>query len=428
MEAYPRTEPQSNAPGNPGAFVVALSHHLTPDDGGTHESLERVSGAELREFHAPTVPLPLPRNTARRRARSDRSTARSVRAAAAGGSAPSARAPRADRRKWTADVYTARNRRPFRAAPVAAPSTAVAGELAGTTANSRSLARAAAAGWKELLARYEWKFFITLTFRDNARGHEPAPEAAEKAVRAWVSEIHEQLYASATPAVADFTDLVGIRYAVAIERGQDLRINCHLLLAGGDRVGQARWEPWSRRWFAMRGCCRIARPRNQGDVAGYCAKYTVKGGDVELRSTWEDKRERLREVEAPLFDGPRPPGLEIVQSSELLRASNAASWRWAAQYATGYEIAPGSTGPERDAGESTPAAHLAIASQRDAAGVLLFPELSVACSAERIPTANKTGARSVTRRAARQFARYHSYMSRNSKHIAVVCSLTAIAS
>jgi len=279
-------------------------------------------------------------------------------------------------------------------------------------------------GWQELLSYFEWKLFVTLTFRGNANGKEPAPEAAEKAVRAWLSEIHEELYGLRRSPSPSLTEVFGIRYAIAIERGRDGRLHCHLLLAGGDRVGRARWEPWSRRWFDRHGYCRIERPRSQADVAGYCAKYIMKGGDVELRSTWEDRAEYQRSLEAPLFDGPRHVGTEIVQSSDLLHAESADRLRRAARFVIDQEIASGSTGPERDAGACAPV---------DSGWLFSVPPPDCTGASPSHPgaehaSASKTGAvSSVRSRLQRRSARYQTMMLSRSNHIAVGRSSAAIA-
>jgi hypothetical protein len=186
----------------------------------------------------------------------------------------------------------------------------------------------AAKSWAEdLLACYEWKLFVTLTFRPNANHEEPAPEAAEKAARAWLAEIHQELYGDVTMTApqrcerSDGTEYwqgapVGIRYVLAIERGKtDRHVHCHMLLAGGDAVGHARWEPWADRWRERHGYIRIEKPENKAAVQTYCSKYVIKGGELQLSSTWEDARARERELEAPLFQA-QAVGQEITPSAE----------------------------------------------------------------------------------------------------------------
>src|SRR5258708_2497450 len=77
------------------------------------------------------------------------------------------------------------------------------------------LTRAAKAWAEELLSCYEWKLFVTLTFRPGANHREPAPEAAEKATRAWLAAIHEELYGAENFETADGAP-IGIRYVLAI--------------------------------------------------------------------------------------------------------------------------------------------------------------------------------------------------------------------
>jgi len=39
------------------------------------------------------------------------------------------------------------------------------------------------------------------------------------------------------------------------------------------------------KWHGFAGFARIEVPRQQDCVAGYCAKYVIKGGEIELSPT-----------------------------------------------------------------------------------------------------------------------------------------------
>ncbi len=252
----------------------------------------------------------------------------------------------------------------------------------------------------EMLSRYKWELFNTHTFG----GYAPHPERAKKAVEHFMRRVHVDLYGERFDAAHN------IPYVVTVERGRiGKRTHAHALVSGGDRVAEADWQKFSAWWQEACGYAWFQAPRSVEDVRGYVASYiSKKDSDVDICSTWEDECQRespaasycdrtgwrslvaarrrvagLPELPAgqsgPLFE----TGIEIVQSSELLRSSNCASWRRAAFYATDHGVAPGSNGPERDAGASAPAVSTP-------AGACLFPELSASCSAPGMPAASKT--------------------------------------
>jgi hypothetical protein len=168
------------------------------------------------------------------------------------------------------------------------------------------------------LANYKWCFFITLTFRETQ-----GAESIERAIKRFVRFIHENVFGE----IHDVRDLFGVRYFPAIERGSQGRLHAHLMICGGEILGEvlakARWEPWAKWWRRNYGVWnKIEEPRSQNDVAAYCTKYMLKGEETgfELCSTWADERDRRKRNEAPLIEG-RKIGVEVVRSAELERSA-----------------------------------------------------------------------------------------------------------
>jgi hypothetical protein len=164
----------------------------------------------------------------------------------------------------------------------------------------------------EMLANYQWTWFITLTFREHMGGE----EMLERETKKFMAWLHERCFGD----LSDVRDLFGIRYFMAIQRGTNgtHRLHVHLLVAGGARLSNARWEEWSKHWNKLHGYIRIERPRSQPDVAAYCARYITREPEsgFDLRSTWADAEERRAEKEAPLFK-PFKHGVEVTVSAAL---------------------------------------------------------------------------------------------------------------
>jgi len=169
-----------------------------------------------------------------------------------------------------------------------------------------------------LLSNYPWAYFITLTFRESL-----GPEAIERAIRRFTRFVHQNVFGEFDP-VRDVRDLYGVRYFPAIERGRHgtQRLHAHVLICGGEVLGErltnARWDPWRKWWNKEYGGLQMDPPESQGDVAAYCAKYILKGDEssFELHSTWADERDRRMRAEAPLLEE-RKVGIDVTRSAEL---------------------------------------------------------------------------------------------------------------
>ncbi len=168
------------------------------------------------------------------------------------------------------------------------------------------------------LSNYPWSYFVTLTFRQQL-----GPEAIERAIKRFTRFVHQNVFGEFDP-VRDVRDLYGVRYFPAIERGRHgtQRLHAHVLICGGEVLGErltnARWDPWRKWWNKEYGGLQVDPPESQGDVAAYCAKYILKGDEssFELHSTWADERDRRMRAEAPLLEE-RKVGIDVTRSAEL---------------------------------------------------------------------------------------------------------------
>lgn len=130
--------------------------------------------------------------------------------------------------------------------------------------------------WAELLNRWLWDWFATLTFRDD-----PHPEKADKLFRVWVSKLNRKLYG-----VRWAKHGKGVRWVRATELQRRGVIHYHVLM-GGDRLPNERRLDWMDTWNELAGFARIEVPENAGAVVGYCSKYVVKGGEIDMSPTLE---------------------------------------------------------------------------------------------------------------------------------------------
>ena len=140
-------------------------------------------------------------------------------------------------------------------------------------------------GWAELLTRFKWDHFCTLTF-----AHDVYEGTAHRRLRRFMHYINRKLY--------------GVRYtkrsariygAIAMERGTNERIHFHALLGGTSGLA-GRWL--NRLWESEGvggGFARCFPFRENSGAEEYCAKYTVKGGSVDihgeplLRNAFDDR-------------------------------------------------------------------------------------------------------------------------------------------
>src|SRR5713101_3529519 len=135
MPAYPNPEPQSNTKQHPLRQTDHEYWLRRPENGASDETVERTTGASLRECADHAVPLPVRGNTARSGADS------------CGSPAPGLRDLAAVRPASTPQANGVAVRGP------------ADGEGDGGPVGMAAVLR----GWQELLSYFEWKLFVTLT-------------------------------------------------------------------------------------------------------------------------------------------------------------------------------------------------------------------------------------------------------------------------
>jgi hypothetical protein len=125
-------------------------------------------------------------------------------------------------------------------------------------------------GWVELLGRWAWEWFATLTF-ERPRVH---PEGADKTFRAWISKVNDARFGRRWRKQGK-----GVLWARGIEFQRRGSVHFHVLVA---RVGKVRRLSMMDEWAELAGWARIRPVEHQDRVAKYVAKYVAKGGEIDL--------------------------------------------------------------------------------------------------------------------------------------------------
>ncbi len=172
------------------------------------------------------------------------------------------------------------------------------------------------AGWSDLLSRYEWDAFATLTYSG-------AVWAAEKVVRNFREWLYRWQVETAIarglcterkrPRVDRSGQVVGVRvdlsgpwrnnyrkgradpvWVLGVEPHKSGRLHAHALVRWSpllpDLERRRGWHLWSAAREAGglgHGFARIEPPRGQDSVAEYVTKYVVKGGELYLSPSFD---------------------------------------------------------------------------------------------------------------------------------------------
>lgn len=156
-------------------------------------------------------------------------------------------------------------------------------------------------GWAELLMRYPWQWFGTLTFTDAIH-----PEAALKAFAVWRNKLNCSLFGRKWRDKPPF----GIYYVLAIEYQKRQVIHFHFLIAG---VGDARRLTWMDEWEAMKHKCgfpRIYAVETQQGACRYVSKYVTKDGEIFLSDNLPDVTAGF----GKMWLEPTPDGLRLREA------------------------------------------------------------------------------------------------------------------
>jgi hypothetical protein len=125
-------------------------------------------------------------------------------------------------------------------------------------------------GWVELLGRWPWEWFCTLTFVE-PRVH---PERADKCFRVWLAKVNQDRFGKHWRRRGK-----GVLWARGVEYQRRGSVHFHVLLA---HVGNVRRLVMMDEWAELAGWARIRPVEHQDRVAKYVAKYVAKGGEIDL--------------------------------------------------------------------------------------------------------------------------------------------------
>jgi len=130
--------------------------------------------------------------------------------------------------------------------------------------------------WVEMLSRFEWDWFVTLTFKNEIH-----PEAADKRFRVWLDQVNRPLYGRRWRERGQ-----GVYWAKALEWQKRNVIHFHLLMSDTQNLNETlRRLSLMDKWNHIAGFSKIEVPARQECVTRYCAKYIIKGGEIDLSPT-----------------------------------------------------------------------------------------------------------------------------------------------
>lgn len=116
-------------------------------------------------------------------------------------------------------------------------------------------------GWVDLLSRYRFTWFTTLTFRDPLKSY-----SAINHFKAFIRGIQRK-------------EKVDIGYYVGMEFSFTGIPHFHALMGGLDNVYRSTWWGW---WYTRYGACRIEPYDTRLGASHYVTKYVTK------RLAWYD--------------------------------------------------------------------------------------------------------------------------------------------
>ena len=134
-------------------------------------------------------------------------------------------------------------------------------------------------GWAELIGRYPWEWFVTLTFTDDIH-----PEAAMKSMRVWLSKLNREVFGHRWHKKPPY----GVYWVAAIEYQKRGVIHLHLLING---VGETRRLTYMDIWAEMgnkNGWARVEPVETNNAVSMYLSKYVTKDGEIYLSNNLPD--------------------------------------------------------------------------------------------------------------------------------------------
>lgn len=120
------------------------------------------------------------------------------------------------------------------------------------------------AGYTEWLSRYDWQWFVTLTFR----GYPPIGKV-RRLLDKWLSELRDENGAD------------GFGYFFVLESGASGENHHFHGFVRGLRDRTERLE-WMERWVELGGDARIEYPRRGGNAISYAVKDVRPGVEADI--------------------------------------------------------------------------------------------------------------------------------------------------
>jgi hypothetical protein len=131
--------------------------------------------------------------------------------------------------------------------------------------------------WADFLARFEWTWFCTLTFRESVH-----PEKAAKLFHVWWCMMNQRLYGRRWRQKGRC-----VRWARAIEYQKRNVLHYHALI-GGKGSPRLVAREFEEAWWNLAGICRMSPVESQGAALAYVSKYVSKGGEIDLGGPLDD--------------------------------------------------------------------------------------------------------------------------------------------
>lgn len=175
-------------------------------------------------------------------------------------------------------------------------------------------------GWAELLSRYEWNAFATLTYANPVYSSEKVLRDISRWLWRWQLETAVERGLADRRLVGGGVDVYGNPreprerycgtwpnsyrkgrarpvYVVGVEPHRSGALHAHAIIRYSrmlpDLDRRHAWRLWHQPpdlgGFGH-GLARIEPPRGQDDVASYVAKYVVKGGEVYVSPSFNARR------------------------------------------------------------------------------------------------------------------------------------------
>lgn len=128
--------------------------------------------------------------------------------------------------------------------------------------------------WVELLSRYEFQWFLTLTFKEEIH-----PEAAFKKFRMFVNHINRVLYGRRWMRRPHG----GVYWVLALEWQKRGVLHFHGLMGDvEDLNARIRRLDCMDYWKEIAGFAKIEEVKNFDAVNRYVSKYVIKRGEIDL--------------------------------------------------------------------------------------------------------------------------------------------------